>query len=216
VTPDAIAPPYALVIVLLLVSGVLKVLRPRATAQAMLDGGLPGSTTAARCVGVVEIVVAGWALAAPGAGGAAALAVVYLCFAAFLGYVLRTHPDAGSCGCAGATAVPPSRLHLTLDLLAAAIAIAYASTGGPAVGAWTRDLGFGAIPIAAGLAVAGWLVVVAVTQVPGAWRAWAPPPGALDHDHAPDEHVGAEDALATAGIGPGHPSLWPGTDAGGP
>ena len=55
-----------------------------------------------------------------------------------------------------------------------------------------------------------------MTQVPGAWRAWAPPPGAIDHDHAPDEHVGAEDALATAGIGPGHPSLWPGTDAGAP
>jgi len=216
VTPDAIAPPYVLVVVLLLVSGVMKVLRPRATAQAMLDAGLPGSTGGARCVGVVEIVVAGWAFAAPGVGGAAALAGIYLCFAAFLGYVLRTHPDAGSCGCAGATAVPPSRLHLTFDLLAAAFAIAYASTGGAALAAWIGDLGFAAIPIVAGLVVAGWLVVVAVTQVPGAWRAWAPPAGAFDHEHAPDEHVGAEDALAIAGIGPGHPSLWPGTDAGGP
>ena len=52
----------------------------------------------------------------------------------------------------------------------------------PRSGCGPADLGLGAIPIAAGLAVAGWLVVVAVTQVPGAWRAWAPPPGALDHD----------------------------------
>jgi len=211
VTSDALAPPYALIAALLLVSGVLKVVRPRATAQALLDAGLPGSTVAARCVGIVEIAVASWAAVAPAAGGAIALAAVYLVFATFLGYVLRTHPDAGSCGCAGATAVPPSRLHLTLDVLAAVVAIGYAAVGGAALGAWIGGLGAGALPVLAGLGLAGWLAVVAVTEAPGAWRAWAAP-AHTGHDHHVDEHAGAEEALASAGIGVGHPSLWPGTE----
>jgi len=160
----------------------------------------------------VEFVVAIWAVLAPAAGGAVALGAVYLSFAAFLAYVLRAHPDAGSCGCAGSTAVPPSRLHLTLDLLAAVAAIGYAATGGAALGPWLTGLGPAAVPVLAGLALAGWLAVVAVTEVPGAWRAWAPPSGEAARAHRPDEHAGAEDALASAGIGVGHPSLWPGTE----
>jgi len=212
VTSDAIAPPYALIAALLLVSGVVKVVRPRAAAQAMLDAALPGTVAAARCVGVVEFVVAIWAVLAPDAGGAVALGAVYLSFAAFLAYVLRAHPDARSCGCAGSTAVPPSRLHLTLDLLAAVAAIGYAATGGAPLGRWLTGLGPAAVPVLAGLALAGWLAVVAVTEVPGAWRAWAPPSGEAARAHRPDEHAGAEDALASAGIGVGHPSLWPGTE----
>ena len=81
--------------------------------------------------------------AAPAAGGALALGVVYLSFAGFLGYVLRVHPEAGSCGCAGPTPVPPSRLHLVLNVLAGLAAFGVCDDGGAASVAWIGTLGLG-------------------------------------------------------------------------
>jgi hypothetical protein len=210
VTPDTIAPPFFLAAALLLVSGALKLLRPRATAQALLDVGLPRPTAVARGLGALELGIAAWAILAPAAGGALALTLAYLGFAVFLGYVLRRYPDAGSCGCAGAKAVPPSRLHLALDLVAAVIGLAFAHADGPAAIAWFAPFGpVGALAVASGLVLAGWLAVVAVTEAPAAWRAWAPPTHAHDPHRSDDHDASAEAALASAGIGAGHPSLWP-------
>jgi len=217
VTPDTIAPLFFLATSLLLVSGVLKLIRPRATAQALLDAGLPGSRAVARGLGAGECAAAAFAAAAPARGGALALAIVYLAFAGFVGYVLRTHPTAGSCGCAGSKAVPPSLLHLGLDVVAAAAGVTYLAERGPSAGVWFAGLGWGSLPVAMGLALAGWLLVVVVTGVPPAWHAWTPPTDDRAAAHA-DRHLVAEDALSIAGIGPGHPSLWPGVgaDAGAP
>jgi hypothetical protein len=213
VTPDTIAPPFFLAAALLLVSGALKIVRPRATAQALLDVRLPGSGAVARGIGAAEVAAASWAIVAPASGGALALAIVYLGFAAFLAYVLRAHPDAGSCGCAGARAVPPSALHLTLDVAAVLVAVGYAVTSGPAARAWIAGLGPGAVLVVAGLALAAWLAVVVVAEVSPAWRAWAPPEHSQDPHRGDDHDASAEAALASAGIGPRHPSLWPGVDA---
>jgi hypothetical protein len=211
VTPDAVAPLVLLAAGLLVVAGAVKVARPRATGQALLDAGLPGSDALGRVVGVVEILVGSAALLLP--AGALALAVVYLLFAVFLGSVLRTRPDAGSCGCAGARAVPPSWLHLALNASAAAVGVGYAWIGGPSALAWLVGLGApGAIAVTAGLGLAGWLAVVAVTEVPSAWRAWVAPVHRDDEHHHHDEHGRTDESLALAGIGPGHPSLWPGVD----
>ena len=217
VTPDTIAPPFFLATSLLLLSGVLKLVRPRATAQALLDAGLPGSRAVARGLGAGECAAAAFAAAAPARGGALALAIVYLGFAGFVGYVLRTHPTAGSCGCAGSKAVPPSLLHLGLDVVAATAGLAYLGERGPSAGVWLAGLGWGSVPVLVGLVVAGWLLVVVVTEVPPAWRAWTPPTDDRAASHG-DRHLVAEDALSIAGIGPGHPSLWPGVgaDAGAP
>jgi hypothetical protein len=212
VTPDAIAPPFFLAAALLSVSGALKVVRPRATAQAMLDVGLPGSSALARGLGSVEVAAAAWAILAPAAGGALALSFAYFGFAGFLAYVLTTHPDAGSCGCAGSKAVPPSLLHLTLDLGAGVVGLGYAAASGPSAPAWSAGLGAASVLVFAGLGVAGWLAAVAVTEAPVAWRAWAPPEHVHDPDRRDDHDATAEAALASAGIGPGHPSLWPGAD----
>jgi len=213
VTPDAIAPPFFLAAALLLVSGALKVVRPRATAQAMLDAGLPGSGAVARGLGALELTVAAWAILAPAAGGAISLGVMYLGFAGFLGFVLMTHPDAGSCGCAGAKTVPPSVLHLVLDVVAGLVAFVFAAAAGPSVIAWVAGLGLSSVAVSAGLALAGWLAAVAVAEAPAAWRTWAPPVHVHDAHRRDDHDATAEAALASAGIGPGHPSLWPGIDA---
>ena len=208
-TSDAIAPPFFLVAALLMASGAVKAVRPQATAQAMLEAGLPGSLAVARGLGAVEVGIGLWSCAAPAAGGAVALAVTYLAFAGFLAFVLRTHPQAGSCGCAGATAVPPSYLHLSLDVAAAASAIAYATSAGPDLARWVAGIGPGATPVIGGLVLAGWLAFVAVTEAPAAWRAWSAAAEREEHGRDRHEHASAEDALGSAGVGPGHPSLWP-------
>jgi len=210
VTADTLAPVVFLAAALLALAGGVKLVRPRATAQALLDAGLPGSRAVARGIGTVEIATGAWALAAPAAGGALALGIVCLGFAGFLGYVLRVHPDAGSCGCAGPTPVPPSRLHLALNLLAGLAAVAYATTAAPSFGVWAGSLGWVAVPVLAGMGFAGWLAVVAVTEAPGAFRSWERP--VHDHDAEPHghDHAVADRELVDAGVGPGHPSLWPG------
>jgi hypothetical protein len=213
VTPDALAPIFFLSAGLLAAAGAAKLVRPRSTAQALLDVGWPASDAIARVVGTVEVVVGVSALAFGGAAWSAASALVYLAFAAFLAFVLRRHPGAGSCGCAGAKAVPPSRLHLALNLVASASGLAFATADGPGAAVWIADLGAAAIVVIPGLVLAGWLTVIAVTEAPEAWRAWMPPAPHEGHAHEPrDHHTRAEEALASAGIGPGHPSLWPGVE----
>jgi len=211
VTPDTLAPVFFLAAGLSILAGTVKVARPDPAAQAMLDAGLPGTPRWARVVGAVEIGVGAWAWVRPAAGGAVALGVLYLVFAGYLGYLLVARPDAGSCGCAGPTPVPPSRLHLALDLVATGAAFGYAAAGGQSLLTWIDGLGWAAIPLGLGLVLAGWLAVIAVTEAPAAFRSWEA--GPHDHTTAPHghDHVVTDDALATAGIAAGHASLWPNT-----
>jgi hypothetical protein len=210
VTVDVLAPPTFLAAGLLAVAGAAKIARPGAAAQLLTDVRIPGDRWSARLLGGAEIAAAGWALLAPDAGGAYALACAYLAFSAFLGYVLVARPDAGSCGCAGGKTVPPSVLHLSLDLLAGLAALGYAVEHGPDARTWIASLGLGALPVVGGLALAAWIATIAVAEAPASWRAWSP---ALvpEHEHDSHDHPRADDALALAGVGPGHPSLWPNT-----
>lgn len=212
-TPDVLAPVFFLAAGLLVLAGGTKILRPDATAQALLDAGLPGSLGAARAVGLVEFTIGVWASLAPATGGALALGALYLIFAGYLTFLLVARPDAGSCGCAGGTAVPPSRLHLFLNVVAGAAGLAYAGTAAPSVGAWVAILGWAAVPVVFGMVVAGWLAVVTVTIAPAAFRAWNP--GDHDHDHMHaahgHDHEATDRELADAGIASGHASLWPST-----
>jgi hypothetical protein len=211
VTPDTLAPPFFLAAGLLVLAGAVKVSSPDATAQAMIDAGLPGSRAVARTVGGVEIGVGAWGLLAPSAGGAIACAALYVVFAVFLSYVLLAHPDAGSCGCAGPTPVPPSRLHAILNVLAATVAIAYVFTMAPSLPFWLGSLGWTAIPVVLGLALAGWLAVVAVTAAPGAFRSWTPETHHHEHEPHGHDHAATDHELASVGVTAGHASLWPGT-----
>ena len=210
-TPEVLAPVFFLAAGLLVLAGGVKLVRPASTAQALIDAGVPGTLLLARALGAAEIGAGVWALVAPAAGGALALGAMYLGFAGFLGYVLVVRPDAGSCGCAGPTPVPPSRLHLVLNVVVGAVALAYATTSAPSVSTWLGALGWVAIPVALGLALAGWLAVVAVSEAPAGFRAWDPPVhehGAEPHEH---DHAATDDELAAAGVVAGHASLWPGT-----
>jgi len=138
-------------------------------------------------------------------------ATLYLAFAGFVAFLLIARPQASSCGCAGAKDVPPSVVHLVLNAAAAISGVGVALTTPPAFVHALSSLGFAAVPFSLGLATAGMLAVVAVTDLPPALAAFTRPPRhPVEADK--DRHVRAEAVLAEVGVGLGHPSLWPGVD----
>jgi hypothetical protein len=196
---------------LLAAAGAVKLLRPLPTARAMYAAGLPGSVWAARGAGTVEVLVGLWFLVAPSTAAAVALGLVYLVFAGFVMYLVTAHPEAASCGCAGAKEVPPSLIHAVLNLVAAVAAFAAAVWLPPSLGSTLAALGVAAVPFAVGLGTAAALAVVATTDLPPAFAAYRRPQGhPVEADR--DRHARADTALASVGVGPMHPSLWPGID----
>jgi hypothetical protein len=195
---------------LLVAAGISKTFRPLPTERAMYVAGLPARSTLVRGIGLTEVGVGMWFLLAPSFAAGAALAAMYAAFAGFIGFLLVARPNAASCGCAGAKDVPPSLIHVALNILAA-IAAAAAALHSPAGLAGTLgSLGFASVPFALGLLTAAMLSVAAVTLLPVAFASYRRPSG---HPVETDgnRHVRADAALASAHVGPGHPSLWPGT-----
>jgi Methylamine utilisation protein MauE len=196
---------------LLVAAGLVKLARPLPTARALYGAGLPGSRWAARGVGAAEVIVGVWFLAAPSAAAAIALGTIYLGFTGFVAYLVVAHPEAGSCGCAGAKDVPPSGLHAGLNLAAALAAFGALAWAPPALGSTLAALGIASVPFLLGLGTAGALAVVATTDLPPALGAYRRPT-AHPVEADMDRHRRADRALASAGVGPQHPSLWPGID----
>ena len=199
---------------LLVVAGTLKLLRPVPTARALYAAGLPGTTLLPRAVGVAELTTGIWVFLAPSIASGLALATLYFVFAGFVGFLLIVRPQTASCGCAGAKDVPPSVVHLVLNSVAAISGVGVALTTPPAFVDAISGLGIAALPFSLGLATAGMLAVVAVTDLPPALAAFTRPPRhPVEADK--DRHVRAESVLAGVGVGPGHASLWPGVDTAG-
>jgi len=163
--------PFLVASGLLVVSGMAKVVRPGSGSRSLRDAGLPGPPWAVRLLGTVEVVVGGAAAVRPSGPAAAAVALLYTGFAAFLVWLVRTG-SARSCGCMGSREVPASWLHAALDLAAgataAAVSIRPVAGLGPIV---TASPARGAV-VVAGLAAAGALAVAVVAEVPGAFAAY--------------------------------------------
>jgi hypothetical protein len=211
--PLLIAPLFFLAAGLLVVAGLDKARRPRPTAQALYSVGLPGSASAVRGLGAVEIAAGTAALIAPAPWSALAIAALYSAFGGFVVFLLLAHPTSSSCGCAGSKETPPSWLHVGINIVFAAVAAGVAVVGTPSMPEAVSVLGLAAVPASVGLVMAGWLVMVVEGEVPAASRAWTPPTHhereLFDH---PDRHRRADVALTTAGVDKGHPSLWPDHD----
>lgn len=119
-----LAGPFIASAALLGAAGALKVARPATTARALRAVGVPGSATAVRVGAAVEVGVAGGAILAGSPPFAAAVALSYLGFAAFVLVALRRGVPLSSCGCFGGQDTPPTYGHLAFDLAAAAVALA--------------------------------------------------------------------------------------------
>lgn len=130
----ALAAPLHLLALVLVVSGIQKLLAPSAAAAAMADARLPvpwrGRRITGIALGAVETATGVVALAVPHALAAAWLGVFYLALAGFVLLLRSRDADAG-CGCFGAASTPPGAAHLVLNGVAAVTAFAIAIAGVP-------------------------------------------------------------------------------------
>jgi len=173
--------PFFLSAGLLVASGVAKLVRPAPAASALRSAGFRGGRPAAGITGLIEVVAGGLALWRPGVLTAGAVALLYVAFAAFLVRLLR-RGGASTCGCLGGRDVPPSALHVALDLVAAAVAGSVAAWPVSGLATVIAASPAAAVPLVVGLVGAGALLIVAVAEVPPAWSAYRP---------AHDEHAAA-------------------------
>jgi hypothetical protein len=122
----------------------------------------------------LEIVLGAGGLFAPVTAVAAAVAAIYLGFAVFLVSLLARGVAAESCGCAGTTDVPPSWLHVVLDVAGVAAALGFAALR-PAPPGLTAV--FAAHPLegaalAAGAAMIAWLASQVALLAPSAFASY--------------------------------------------
>ncbi len=159
---------------LLVASGLAKLRDPGPASRALAAAGLPGSPVVGRALGLVEVVVGAGCLFVAGPWFRVATAILYTAFAAFLIVLLRGDGSA-SCGCLGTKDAPPTLLHVVLDLVAAAAAVAGAITGTPSIQAagWATPLR--GVPFILGLATAGFLAHATVAHLPRALTAYGRP-----------------------------------------
>lgn len=129
-----LAAPLHLLALVLVVSGIQKLVAPRAAAAAMADARLPvprrGRPVTGVALGVIETATGVIALAVPHRLAAAWLGVFYLALAGFVLLLRSRDADAG-CGCFGAASTPPGTAHLLLNAVAAVTCFAVAVAGVP-------------------------------------------------------------------------------------
>jgi hypothetical protein len=177
---DALAAPFFAASAVLLWSGVTKLRDPSGAIAAIASSGRSVAPAAVRAIGGVELLVGATALIVPAWPAAIAVAAIYLAFALFLGRLLIGDLAAETCGCAGSLDVPPSWLHVAMNLAAAGIALAVAIAGvGMSAGLPRTLFHHPAIGVvtALGAALIAWLASLAVVYVPtlfGSYRSEEP------------------------------------------
>jgi hypothetical protein len=170
--PQWLAGPFFVAAGLLVAAGALKLRRPEPTARALSAVGLPGRSRAVRCLGATEVLVGALGLFHPVPMVAVLLSAMFVSFAGFLGYTILVKVSLSSCGCLGERELAPNRLHLVLNLAAAAAGLGAALRPFPGVAAFAVSLPYRGVPFLAGLFVAGYLVYVIVAQLPQAMFAY--------------------------------------------
>lgn len=130
----ALAGPLHLLGLVLVVSGIGKMLSPGPAARAMADAALPmpfrGRRFTGVALGVVETAVGLVALAVPTWWAATALGAFYVALALFV-LRLRATDGTAACGCFGASSTPPGTAHLVLNTGGACAAFVIAALGVP-------------------------------------------------------------------------------------
>jgi len=121
-----LAAPYLAAALLLVVAGVAKAMDPLPLARALRLAGVPLRgpllSPLVRVGAAAEALIGAAAVVLPGPLTAAAVALSYAGFTAFVLRALRSGSPLATCGCFGATDTPPSRLHAAVTATLAAMA----------------------------------------------------------------------------------------------
>ena len=147
-----------LIAVVVALSGVTKLLSPRPFAELTATVGVPVGTVGARIAGLMEIALGVWVVATGSRIACAVLSVAYVVFA--LVVVAARRAGAPSCGCFGASAAPPSAVHVVVNLVSAAIAALAAATGDvEGIATTISDQPLAGVPFVLLLGTGAWLVI---------------------------------------------------------
>jgi hypothetical protein len=179
--------PYLVACGLLVIAGVAKAVRPDDTARALVqlaaagpsaatgDGaarhrhrpGLRAARSAVRAGATAEAVLGAVALVLPRTGTAAAVAVSYLAFAAFVALAMVRGGVLATCGCFGRPDTPPTAIHVAVNLVlaasAAAVAAAAPSTG--TVAGVLRHQPWHGVPLVVVSALGTWLAGLVLVRL---------------------------------------------------
>ncbi len=160
-----VAGPFFAAVALLGVAGVVKVLRPRSTAQALRSAGFPATPWWGRLLGITEVVVVLAAVLAGGRVTALAVAACYLGFAVFTARLLLLAGDT-SCGCFGEADAPATPVHVALNLAAAVAAGLAAGAPMPSLSSFLAHQPWAGAPFLALTALLAWLGYVTLSLLP--------------------------------------------------
>ena len=155
---QSLAVPFFAAAVVLALSGLTKLRQPGSLVRMLASMGVRVGPAAVRTLSVVEFALGAVCLAAPTRIAAVGLGSLYAAFAGFLGWLLVRRIEVSSCGCSGERDVPPSWIHVGLNLAAAAAGLGSAATG-PAFP--------GVAGAAARLPVAGTGFIIGIVAVAG-------------------------------------------------
>lgn len=153
----AISAAVAVLALLLVHAGMVKLWRPEAVRAALTAAGLPAGRSAARVLGVVEVAVG---VAALVTGHALAAAVLGFAYAAFAVFSVRQRRRGAGCGCFGEPTAEVSRTHIGLDVVGALVGGTAAVAGAPAALSLVAEG-----PLVAGLAALLGVTAVAAVQL---------------------------------------------------
>ncbi|MGH9243724.1 MAG: MauE/DoxX family redox-associated membrane protein [Acidimicrobiales bacterium] len=165
---DALSGPFFAVCVLLALAGGFKIVRPRPTVGAARAVRLPASPQLVRVFGIGEVAVGAGAAATGWAPLAAVVAVAYAGFAGFVVAARRRGTAIQSCGCFGSDDLPPTRIHLVVNVAASLVAGAAAITrldGAPSV---VADQPLAGVPFVLLVGVTVWFLYLLLTALPAA------------------------------------------------
>jgi hypothetical protein len=170
---DILAAPFFAACSVLVASGLSKLRATEPTRRALYASGLPSGRTPVLALGLLELAIGIAGFAAPTPPVAAAIAVAFASFGAFLAWLLLHDVPGASCGCAGTRDLPPSWLHVSLDALAALVALGVATTAS-AANVWTfaRAQPVAGIPFVLGTALIAWLAALTVAYAPALFTSY--------------------------------------------
>lgn len=168
---DALAPVVWTLAALLAIAGVAKLRYPGPAANAMARAGFGAGRSGARLTGLLECGVGAWVLLDPSVPALGALALAYATLAS--GIWAMRKADVADCGCFGESAsLKPSRLHLAVNLMAAATCALAALFPPPGLRTAIEREPLEALALIAGVAASILLAYLAFTALPRAWNAY--------------------------------------------
>ncbi|MPZ52152.1 MAG: hypothetical protein GEU79_05375 [Acidimicrobiia bacterium] len=152
---------------LLVVTGVLKIVRPTEVERALRSVDVPAAHGSGRVLGAAEVVVGVAVFLIDGPLPAVALTLLYLGFGVFVVVALRSGGVVRSCGCVGKADTPPNPLHVILNVLGVVSGGAAVSVGSVI---WESGPVLESAVAIAMIGIAIWLAY-SIVALPISWKA---------------------------------------------